>query len=80
MHHRSMDPHQKKERIIKTRSKSELFTRMLVGIHIVEIVGLFAELHGSIAVTELLDQKSIISLHNLPDKWSRNRSHFYCKD
>lgn len=41
-------------------------TRVLVGVEVVEIVALFAEHHARTPVTELLHQKRVVPLHDLP--------------
>ena len=51
-------------------------TRVLVGVDVVEIVALFAELHTGGAVPELLHEKGGILLHDLPNQLPWNCRHF----
>ena len=53
----------------------QTLTRVLVGVDIVEVVGLLAELNLGIAIAKLLDQEGIILPHDLPDQRIRNRRH-----
>jgi len=48
---------------------------VLVGVNIVEIVGLLTELSLGIAVAELFDQEGVILPHDLPDQGIWNRRH-----
>jgi len=48
---------------------------VLVGVNIVEIVGLLAELNLGIAVAKLFDQEGVILPHDLPDQGMWNRRH-----
>lgn len=50
---------------------------MLVGVNIIEIVGLLAELNLGIAVAKLFDQEGVILPHNLPDKGIWDRRHVW---
>jgi hypothetical protein len=54
----------------------QLRTRGLIGVDIIEVVGLLAELHLGVAVAELLDQEAVVLLDKLPDQRTRNGSHF----
>jgi len=49
--------------------------RVLVGVNIVEIVGLLAELNLRIAIAKLFDQEGVILPHDLPDQGIRNCCH-----
>lgn len=49
--------------------------RMLVGVEVVEVVGLLAESDASVASAELLHQEGVVLLHDLPDQLSWNGSH-----
>lgn len=48
---------------------------MLVGVEVVEVVGLLAESDASVASAELLHQEGVVLLHDLPDQLSWNGSH-----
>ena len=51
-------------------------TRILVGVSIVQIVALLAELNLSSTITELLNQKTVVLLHNFPYQGSWYYGHF----
>ena len=51
-------------------------TRVLVGVQVVEVVGLLGELHLVIAIAELLHQEGVVLPHNLPDQIPWNGRHF----
>lgn len=51
-------------------------TRVLVGMHVVEVVGLLGELHLGIAIAELLHKEGVVLPHNLPNQIPWNRGHF----
>ena len=48
---------------------------MLVGMEVVEVVGLLAEADTGVAAAELLHQEGVVLLHDLPDQLSRNGRH-----
>uniref|UniRef100_A0A2P2LY11 Uncharacterized protein n=1 Tax=Rhizophora mucronata TaxID=61149 RepID=A0A2P2LY11_RHIMU len=50
---------------------------MLVGIEIVDIIGLFAEADAGGSTTKLLHQKRVVPLHNLPNQLPRHSRHPY---
>jgi hypothetical protein len=58
------------------KQHTQLRTRKLIGVDIVEVVGLLAELHLDVAVAELLDQEAVVLLDKLPDQRTRNGIHF----
>lgn len=48
---------------------------MLVRVEVVEIVGLFAELHTSIASAKLLNKEGVVLLYDFPYQLPRNIRH-----
>jgi hypothetical protein len=54
----------------------QLLTRVLVGVDVVEVVGLLGELHLGMTVAKLLHHEGVVLPHNLPDQVSWNRRHF----
>lgn len=48
---------------------------MLVGVQIVQVVRLFAELNTGCSPPKLLNQKRVVPLHNLPNQLSWNGRH-----
>lgn len=54
-------------------------TGVLVGVEVIEVVALLAELDASIAPPELLHKKTVVLLHDLPDQlpWNRRHRHLH---
>ncbi|MFS7980901.1 hypothetical protein Hanom_Chr10g00944591 [Helianthus anomalus] len=48
---------------------------MLVGVKIVEVIRLLAELNALRSITELLNKKRIVLLHDLPNQLAWNSRH-----
>lgn len=53
---------------------------MLEGVDVVEVVALLAELNRGSAVPELLHEKCVVPLHDLPNKFPRDGSHLKLKE
>jgi hypothetical protein len=61
---------------LNSETVKQPLTGVLVGVDVVEVVGLLGELYFGMAVAELLHHEGVVLPHNLPDQVSWNRRHF----
>jgi hypothetical protein len=61
---------------LNSETVKQPLTGVLVGVDVVEVVGLLGELHFGMAVAELLHHEGVVLPHNLPDQVSWNSRHF----
>jgi hypothetical protein len=61
---------------LNSETLKQPLTGVLVGVDVVEVVGLLGELYFGMAVAELLHHEGVVLPHNLPDQVSWNRRHF----
>ena len=74
----SREPNRKRKKT-KGGVRGKKHTGVLVGVEVVEVVRLLTKANAGGAIAELLNQKGVVLLHDLPDQLPRNSRHLQPK-